>query len=602
MRRLNLQARFILPVLMILVFGVCGLNAQFAGGNGTLANPYRVQTPEHLNNVRNYLNAHFVQIADIDLQQYLSAGGVGYNNGQAWEPIGTETPDMSLRFFGTYDGDGYLISNLTINRAGQHYIGLFGFLGYGSGVRNLGLTNVNINGGMQVGGLIGGTDQAWITDCFVKGSVNASAIAGLLAGSIANGTNVQRCFSTGNVSSTGNTIGGLAGALSTWSILNASYSEANVTSAGEAIGGLVGLNWVNTTMTDCYSVGVVLSPGDDVGGLTGKQLYDAVSHFCYWDMESSGLVYSASGEGRSTAQMQQQNTYIGWNFNSLWAMNQGSSYPFYQWQALQMPEFDPEPGIYATSIDVFLSHSVVRADIYYRMVQDQGTWSEWLIYDGSSIELLVGHTFIFEAYADRPGHYQSDIAEATFTILSTLASPTVDPPSGTYQGLVTVSLSSTDDEVQIHYTIDGSEPTDLSPLYQEPLTFTSDTVLLAKSFKDGWIPSHVLSAEYIIDPVSAWENAPEHSATKLFSAYPNPFNPSTSISFFLQASSFVKLVINNSRGQAIRTLLSGSLSSGKHSFAWDGRDANGSKVSTGVYFYSLHTDGGIQIKKMVMIK
>ncbi|MDZ4122192.1 MAG: chitobiase/beta-hexosaminidase C-terminal domain-containing protein, partial [Candidatus Cloacimonadaceae bacterium] len=519
MRRTIYQARFMLPVLMLLVFGICGLNAQFAGGNGTLANPYRIQSPEHLNNVRNYTTSHFVQIADIDLQQYLSAGGAGYNGGQAWEPIGTETPDMSLRFIGTYDGNGYLISNLTINRAGQHYIGLFGFLGVGGGVRNLGLTNVNISGGMQVGGLVGGTDQTWITNCFVQGSVNATAIAGLLAGSIANGSNVQRCFSTGNVSATGNTIGGLMGALSTWSNLNASYSEADVTSAGEAIGGLVGLNWVNTIMTDCYSVGMVQSPGDDVGGLTGKQLYDAVAHFCYWDMESSGLVYSASGEGRSTAQMQQQNNYVGWNFNSLWAINQGSSYPFYQWQALQMPVFDPEPGVYATPIDVFLSHSVVRADIYYRMAQDQDTWSEWFIYDGFGIELPAGHTFSFEAYADRAGYHTSATAEATYNIQAVLAMPMADPASGVYTGSVSVVLSSSDSDVQIHYTTDGSEPTDLSPLYQEPLTFVSDTLLRAKSYKDGWIPSPVLSMEYTIEPVSVGENVPDHSTTKLFSAY-----------------------------------------------------------------------------------
>ncbi|MDZ4122114.1 MAG: FlgD immunoglobulin-like domain containing protein, partial [Candidatus Cloacimonadaceae bacterium] len=71
---------------------------------------------------------------------------------------------------------------------------------------------------------------------------------------------------------------------------------------------------------------------------------------------------------------------------------------------------------------------------------------------------------------------------------------------------------------------------------------------------------------------------------------------------YLLGNSYAKLVIYNSRGQAIRTLQSGFLSSGSHSYDWDGRDANGSIVSTGVYYYSLQTDGGIQTKKMVMIK
>ncbi len=595
------KARYLL-LIIILAFGIGGLAAQFAGGSGTLADPYRVQTPEHLNNVRFYRNAHFVQIADIDLLQYLSPGGAGYNSGQAWEPIGTETPDMSLRFIGTYDGDGYLISNLLINRPSQHYIGFFGFLGVGSGVKNVGLVDANISGGMQVGGLVGGTDQAWVANCFVQGSVSSTAITGLLAGSIANGSNVQRCYSSGSVNAAGNTVGGLLGALSNYSNLSASHSHTQVTSAGEAIGGLIGLHWISSSVTDCYSTGVVLSPGDDVGGLIGKQLYDALIQFSYWDTQTSGLVYSAGGEGKSTAQMYQQSTFIGWNFGTVWSINEGSSYPFYQWQALQTPQYSPEPGVYDYPVMVNLTHPNPSAGIYYRISEDQIVWNDWLLYNGNDIEVPIDHTLYIEAYASRPGYYQSDIAEATFTVLATLTSPTADPPSGTYQGLVTVSLSSVDDDVQIHYTTDGSEPTDQSPVYQEPLTFISDTVLQARSFKDGWIPSSVLLEEYMIEPLSVDDQSPVVAASMLFSAYPNPFNPDTNLSFFLSFSSYARLAIYNARGQLIRTLVSSSLSSGMHNYAWDGRDANGNVVTSGIYYYSLHTDRGIYTKKMLMIK
>jgi len=85
--------------------------------------------------------------------------------------------------------------------------------------------------------------------------------------------------------------------------------------------------------------------------------------------------------------------------------------------------------------------------------------------------------------------------------------------------------------------------------------------------------------------------------------YPNPFNPSTSISFGLPKDSFVKLEVFNLLGQKVKTLLAGNQRAGYKQIVWDGRDGAGKAVASGVYFYRLATDGDFeQTKKMLLVK
>ena len=84
--------------------------------------------------------------------------------------------------------------------------------------------------------------------------------------------------------------------------------------------------------------------------------------------------------------------------------------------------------------------------------------------------------------------------------------------------------------------------------------------------------------------------------------YPNPFNPGTTISFALPKASDVTLAIYNMRGQLIQTLVSGRFSAGQHRAVWNGRDANGAQVASGVYLYRLKTGHGVQSKKMLLMK
>ena len=89
---------------------------------------------------------------------------------------------------------------------------------------------------------------------------------------------------------------------------------------------------------------------------------------------------------------------------------------------------------------------------------------------------------------------------------------------------------------------------------------------------------------------------------KLYNNYPNPFNPTTTISFDLPEETFVELTIYNIQGQKIRTLQSGIMRAGKHHIFFDGMDNHNRVLGTGVYFYQLITGHFFDNKKMMVIK
>ncbi len=91
-------------------------------------------------------------------------------------------------------------------------------------------------------------------------------------------------------------------------------------------------------------------------------------------------------------------------------------------------------------------------------------------------------------------------------------------------------------------------------------------------------------------------------ATLLMSNYPNPFNPSTTISFNLPSVMNCKLEIYNLKGQRVTSLLNETRGAGKHTITWDGLDEAGRPVSSGLYFYRLTTPQRTISAKMLMIK
>lgn len=83
---------------------------------------------------------------------------------------------------------------------------------------------------------------------------------------------------------------------------------------------------------------------------------------------------------------------------------------------------------------------------------------------------------------------------------------------------------------------------------------------------------------------------------------PNPFNPSTKIQFELPRAGQIRLSVFNVLGQTVKTLCDEKLPAGRHSVIFDGRDNNGGKIASGVYFYRLEAGDFTQSKKMILLK
>ena len=86
------------------------------------------------------------------------------------------------------------------------------------------------------------------------------------------------------------------------------------------------------------------------------------------------------------------------------------------------------------------------------------------------------------------------------------------------------------------------------------------------------------------------------------SNYPNPFNPETTIRYILPEASGVRLAIYNVLGQQVRVLVDAAQGAGVYGVQWDGRDAFGSQVSSGMYLYRLETGADVAVRKMILAK
>ena len=280
----------------------------FAGGDGSVENPYMIDSLSRLRMMSLYPSAHFVLTADIVLPE-VSAGN---NN---FTPLFSDEKP----FLGTLDGAGHKITNLAVYNTETFYSGLFSVIGSTGSVKNLTLENASVSGTNYVG-IVAGWSLGSITDCTVSGAVTHIAANGykVFVGGIAGRAeeNVDRCLAavnlavteaqvevygggivgylssggsssspltltasgTANVSGEGYTvyIGGLVGYIYSSINLSNCHTEMQITAIGSYsayAGGLVGFNRIDTTITDSYATGNVSAIGSSsayVGGLIGR--------------------------------------------------------------------------------------------------------------------------------------------------------------------------------------------------------------------------------------------------------------------------------------------------------------------------------------------
>ena len=88
----------------------------------------------------------------------------------------------------------------------------------------------------------------------------------------------------------------------------------------------------------------------------------------------------------------------------------------------------------------------------------------------------------------------------------------------------------------------------------------------------------------------------------LLNNYPNPFNPSTTISYNIPIENHVRIKIYNILGKEVKTLVDQKMKPGKNVVKWNGKNNEGIKVAGGVYLYSIQVENYKQTKKMIMLK
>lgn len=343
--------------------------ACFGGGDGkTGSKPLIIKTVRQLENLAVLVNCDsgssrgkYFKLGD---NIYLNtdtadAGGWGAVPPEyEWRAIGGwKTP-----FNGSFDGGGFVVGGMYINGTdtSDRYQGLFGRVGKEGVIKNVGVVSSYVNGycyagglagwnegritkcfsganitassgdkgGGGVGGLVGVNKGDSITDSYAVGNISGGVnMAGGLVGWNAAGGKVTYCYARGKVDVTGDDVGGLVGRNDTSAVIRNSYAAGEVSGTGDAVGGLVGVN-VNAVVSKCYAVGNVAG-SSSVGGLVGLKLGSSNKiDSSYYRTEASSST-NGYGTPKTEDEMMLRETYAGWDFNAVWAIDaEIRSYPY----------------------------------------------------------------------------------------------------------------------------------------------------------------------------------------------------------------------------------------------------------------------------------
>jgi hypothetical protein len=242
-------------------------------------------------------------------------------------------PPVYESFTGVFDGNGHVIRNMVIRAENDAMAGLFGYVGAPGEIRDLGLEGVSIQ--RSVAGEL----------AFAAGSLAA----------INEGGTILRCYATGSIdgperislpggikalAASDDEIGGLVGV--NHGLINTCYAIVDVNGIG-AIGGLIGQNSQGLVYFS-FSAGRVRGlgwPGGLVGRSEARTFSRAGETFqddpgaairCFWDIQASGMLDSAAGEGRTTGEMMSRRTYVSWTHTGVWELYEGYGYPRFLWE------------------------------------------------------------------------------------------------------------------------------------------------------------------------------------------------------------------------------------------------------------------------------
>jgi filamentous hemagglutinin family protein len=286
----------------------------------TITNPHQLQL------MAMNLGASYTLAGNIDLGSSLAAVGGKYPgmwSSAGFVPIGS----TATKFTGAFNGQGRTIANLIINRPTTDDVGLFGYVGAGVTVQDVGLLGAAATGRGEVGALAG-NNAGTITRSYATGVVNGTSndVGGLVGNNTSTG-NVTQSYASVTVGSPNFYVGGLVG-FNLGAIAQA-YAVGAV--SGQSAGGLAGYS--GGTITQAYAAGAV--SGATHGGLVGY--HSGTITQSYFDTVTTGqnnAIGTGSvngGIGLTTSQMQNPanyaTTYAGWDFALVWSAPSAGYYP-----------------------------------------------------------------------------------------------------------------------------------------------------------------------------------------------------------------------------------------------------------------------------------
>jgi len=179
-----------------------------------------------------------------------------------------------------------------------------------------------------------------------------------------------------------------------------------------------------------------------------------------------------------------------------WQSSQETAGTFQVTGTVSNPVFNPAPGIYSNTLNVsitsFPADAIIRytTDSNLSLSENVGT-----IYTGP---FEIASSTTVRAIAYKQDWATSGIVVADYTLTGSIASPAINPPSGTYTTIQQVTMTTVPADAIIRYTLDGSTPDELSPAYVGPieLALNQNVTVKAKAFKNGWAASGVVENVY----------------------------------------------------------------------------------------------------------
>jgi hypothetical protein len=262
-------------IVVTLVAGVLGCD----GASPSSSEHLEIWDWYDLHAVRGNPSGTYVLMNDLDSTTagYGELAGPGADGGEGWLPVGSmiyDTEQLIDPFSGVFDGQGYEIRDLFVNRPSEYGVALFGAVNEGGIVQNIGVVDFDVNGGGLASGLVGINSGGTVSNSYATGAVTSTGNRSYHAGCLVGGNlgTVSNCHAMGTVTGS-QYVGGLVGG--NWDTVSKCYATGTVTGS-EYVGGLIGRS-EQGYVSNCYATGSVTG-SMAVGGLVGHNEGGSVSN------------------------------------------------------------------------------------------------------------------------------------------------------------------------------------------------------------------------------------------------------------------------------------------------------------------------------------